>query len=389
MLVIFLFLIVSHDVCALFLLSVTLLLLMLLKSIMNSENNRACSFYRDILHVSYFPCVFARTHADTHTHCVTHFNKLIQLLSCSYRFILILSQKLHDNMLESVKRELKTVPYMACTSDIWTKDRRSFIAMNVHWIDQTTGELKSFLLCCERFRGSHTGAAIEDKIKSILQKFGIQNRVTCITTDNASNYTCAFDREGDNYQRYSEMMDKVDEDEEAFFQLNLDDMESAWCRQCDVLPNPDVDVVPMSRAAAACSTTEHSNSSNSDSDPDTHAPTHSKDNGMGSIRLRNIAEAHLENVLDPNIAIKMPSRIGCAAHSLNLIGKLDAMDDEEYSERYMSVFGILNSIWKVCGTRQGRETFAKYLNGTIIYKPHRIRWNRIFDAVKNTIYLKI
>lgn len=121
--------------------------------------------------------------------------------------------------MENIKKDLAAVKYIACTSDIWSKDRRSYIAVNAHWIDEDSGELKIVLLACERFRGSHTGAAIEEKIKSILRKFGIQRKTVSMTTDNASNYKCAFERNGDSYQSYTELMASIDDDDNALFQF--------------------------------------------------------------------------------------------------------------------------------------------------------------------------
>lgn len=283
-------------------------------------------------------------------------------------------------MVENIKNEMAKVKYMACTSDIWTKDRRSFIAVNAHWIDESSGELKDLLLACDRFRGNHTGVAIENKIKFILNKFGIQKKIVGMTTDNASNYTCAFERDGDNYQSYAEMMATVDDDENAFFQLDLNDLASAWCPTGEFLQNSSDNVMPLTAAAAAKAAAETPNTNTNYDESDDECDF----DEMGSIRINNLPDQHLKNILDPAIDINLPSRISCAAHTLNLIGKLDsfnALADQEYSERYISVFTKLNLIWKHASTRLGRELFARYLNGKVIYKPHRIRWNRIYDAV--------
>lgn len=283
-------------------------------------------------------------------------------------------------MLENVKKQFASATYVACTSDIWSKDRRSFIAVNVHWVDEISGELKSFLLACERFRGNETSAAIQEKIKLILKKYGIEKKAVCITTDNAANYACAFERGGDNYQTYHELMATIDDDDNALFQLDLNDLALAWCPAIDVLPN-SCDVMPLSAAAAKERVNEVRTNSSSDSDDDDDEfNTHTV---ASSIRIRDLP--NMDNILDPEKNVKLPNRIACAAHSLNLVGKLDSFDaliDEDYKTRYTNVFVKLNAIWKVSSTRLGRECFSRYLNGKVIYKPHRIRWNRIYDAVK-------
>lgn len=75
-------------------------------------------------------------------------------------------QKSKDKLVDSMKTHLSRVKYMSCTADIWSRDMRSYIAMNSHWIDNN-GSLKSALLACERFRGSHTGDEVAKKLKGI------------------------------------------------------------------------------------------------------------------------------------------------------------------------------------------------------------------------------
>lgn len=74
-----------------------------------------------------------------------------------------------------------------------------------------------------------------------------------------------------------------------------------------------------------------------------------------------------------------------ATEILALIGKTDAFNavrkNQTYAAGYITVFKTLNKIWKMNSSRSGRETFLHYLKGYKIEKPHRIRWNQIFDAV--------
>lgn len=257
-------------------------------------------------------------------------------------------QKSHANMVENIKKKLSQAKYIACTSDIWSKDRRAFIAINAHWIDSSGGELKSVLLACDRFKGSHTGIEVENKIKSILIKYDIHKKVVAMTTDNASNYKCAFERNGDDYQSYSDIMAAADEDELTLFQLDLNDSSNVWCPTEELLLNDNNDVIPLADS--------------------------------------------ISNVLDPSISVNLPSRSSCAAHTLNLIGKVDsfkALSDKDYRNQYVTVFSKLNMIWKHSSTRLGREIFKRYLNDRIILKPHRIRWNRIYDAVFKMVFFLV
>ena len=97
----------------------------------------------------------------------------------------------------SVKKKisdmLKDKDSVSLTTDIWS-DRvmRSFLGVTAHTnvLDITTGaeELRSFLLSCKRFSGSHTGTRIAAAFDDILETYVISNKVEYILTDNASKY---------------------------------------------------------------------------------------------------------------------------------------------------------------------------------------------------------
>ena len=101
----------------------------------------------------------------------------------------------------SVKKKisdmLKDKDSVSLTTDIWS-DRvmRSFLGVTIHTnvLDITTGaeELRSFLLSCKRFSGSHTGTRIAAAFDDILETYVISNKVEYILTDNASNMKSAF-----------------------------------------------------------------------------------------------------------------------------------------------------------------------------------------------------
>lgn len=67
-------------------------------------------------------------------------------------------------MKASIKASLSKVKYVSCTADIWSRDLRSFIAVNAHWFDGENGTLCKALLACDRFKGSHTADAVASKL---------------------------------------------------------------------------------------------------------------------------------------------------------------------------------------------------------------------------------
>ena len=60
------------------------------------------------------------------------------------------------------------------------------IAITCHWIDDDWN-LHEALLDFKHVPGSHTGRNLEDHVFNVIKEFGIQNKLFCITTDNASN----------------------------------------------------------------------------------------------------------------------------------------------------------------------------------------------------------
>ena len=72
------------------------------------------------------------------------------------------------------------------TLDAWTASNKiPFLAITAHWMT-TDFELVSTLIGFERLRGSHTAENMTVAIMKVLQMYGIEDHINCITTDNAS-----------------------------------------------------------------------------------------------------------------------------------------------------------------------------------------------------------
>ena len=106
-----------------------------------------------------------------------------------------------NQCVEKVKNKIKDIikdkDSISLTADIWS-DRlmRSFLGVTAHTnvLEPTSGgeELRSFLLSCQRFSGSHTGTRIAAAFDDILETYDLSNKVEYILTDNASNMKSAF-----------------------------------------------------------------------------------------------------------------------------------------------------------------------------------------------------
>lgn len=116
------------------------------------------------------------------------------------------------NMIE----RFKSVDYMSCTCDMWSHSDRCFIAMKSHYIDDKTGLLVSDMLALRRMY-SKDHLTVTTAIVSILEEYGIREKTTSITTDNAGEFCCAFKKFSENFEQFKEPRDTIE------FSLGNDD----------------------------------------------------------------------------------------------------------------------------------------------------------------------
>lgn len=209
----------------------------------------------------------------------------------------------------------------------------------------------------------------------ILNEYKIREKVVAITTDGASNFKCALKKHGEDYETFDQLLNSINDADEELFHLDFDDLNNVWCPANELIDDDDDGIIPIKIP-----------NSMSDFNFDEH------DESDEIFRVHPVADDILEQVvndLSENSSIKLPSRVDCSAHGFNSIGRTDSYNalknDSSYATRYISVFKKLNTIWKSNSSRLGREMFDSYLNGHKIQKPHRIRWNRIYDAVSHLI----
>ncbi|CAL9699779.1 unnamed protein product [Knipowitschia caucasica] len=71
---------------------------------------------------------------------------------------------------------------------------RGFLGITVHWIERETEriQLKTNLLACNRFKGSHTAERICDQFEAICDEYSIKDKLDYIISDNAANMRKAF-----------------------------------------------------------------------------------------------------------------------------------------------------------------------------------------------------
>lgn len=103
-----------------------------------------------------------------------------------------------------LKSELAKADNVSVTVDIQSDRRmRGFLVVTTHWINigDDRLELKSQLLACNRFKGSHTGDRICEEFEQICEEYQIKTQVEHIICDNAANmkkaFTTCFPGQGD------------------------------------------------------------------------------------------------------------------------------------------------------------------------------------------------
>ncbi|XP_071582354.1 uncharacterized protein [Temnothorax nylanderi] len=100
--------------------------------------------------------------------------------------------QLYFDMKTALENELAKIEYISTTADLWSKAKRSYLGITVHWINPGTLKRESAALACRRMKGRHTFDVLAKEINSVFLEYHIQNKVCCVTTDNGSNFVKAF-----------------------------------------------------------------------------------------------------------------------------------------------------------------------------------------------------
>ena len=98
-----------------------------------------------------------------------------------------------------LKNMLTQVAFVFLTMDLWTvRNRQGYLGVTCSYINRSF-KMCEFTLDIAYVRYPHTTIHIKDTLESILNEWGICEKVFTITTDNASNMKkCVHDMEGVN-----------------------------------------------------------------------------------------------------------------------------------------------------------------------------------------------
>jgi hypothetical protein len=106
--------------------------------------------------------------------------KIRMMIACSYSY-----------NKEKLKQLLKTAQSISLTTDLWSsRSKHGYLGLTATWINQNF-EIVDVLLEISYFPAPHTAEEIANKLKNIMQKWEIEDRVVTITTDNGANIVAA------------------------------------------------------------------------------------------------------------------------------------------------------------------------------------------------------
>lgn len=129
-----------------------------------------------------------------------------------------------------LKTRMSNINHVSVTVDIWSdRKMRGFLGVTAHYLekDEERIELKSNLLACDRFKGSHTAERICEQFEAVCDEYSIKNKIDYIISDNAANmrkaFTVCFPTEQED-----EDVDEEDDldDPELWHDLSLEDQET-------------------------------------------------------------------------------------------------------------------------------------------------------------------
>lgn len=136
------------------------------------------------------------------------------------------TESLAEERRSKLKTQLSNTDHVSVTVDIWSdRKMRGFLGVTVHWMERDAErvQLKTNLLACNRFKGSHTAERICDQFEAICDEYNIKAKLDYIISDNAANMRKAFTVCFPNEQEEDDDAGDNLDDPELWHDLTLED----------------------------------------------------------------------------------------------------------------------------------------------------------------------
>ena len=98
---------------------------------------------------------------------------------------------LYKDYRNELKKQLIHVPNISLSCDVWKSSTRSYYFCITGHFYNDQHQLQSCILASGRFLGTHTSVRLRRFLLNELNKLGIQEKVTSITTDNGKDVRIA------------------------------------------------------------------------------------------------------------------------------------------------------------------------------------------------------
>ncbi|CAF3319125.1 unnamed protein product [Rotaria socialis] len=97
----------------------------------------------------------------------------------------------YKNYRKELKKQMTYISNISLTCDVWKSSTRAYyICITGHFYNEKS-QLESYILCFRRFLGSHTAVRLRRFLFNEIQKLGIHEKMTSITTDNSKDICIA------------------------------------------------------------------------------------------------------------------------------------------------------------------------------------------------------
>lgn len=141
--------------------------------------------------------------------------------------------------------------FLSSAADIWSCKTRSSLAVSVHYIDSSDFTLKSLLIACKQFPGTHNAYNTAQLLNSIYRRFELDDKIVATTTDNGGEFRAGFRDYGinnTNQEAYLENSDEpIDIEDISNHFMNSEDENECEESSVNIVDenNLDCDIVPV------------------------------------------------------------------------------------------------------------------------------------------------
>jgi len=101
--------------------------------------------------------------------------------------------KKYEEEKEKTKKDLQSAVAVSLTADMWTSiNMEAYLAVTCHYVDKDSHELCSSVLGVQHFPQKHTAENMATVKRTLMEEWGIADKVRCLVTDAAPNMiSCA------------------------------------------------------------------------------------------------------------------------------------------------------------------------------------------------------